>query len=489
MPNRYTSPYTEYDKLFEPYTDDQERLQDLLAQMNYPEIVQAGSEQDYGQRFKWGKYGLGNLYQRNHTMPNGTEYTAEDNAHFLIIPFMRPQIGYEPNTLKAPSAQQRTTYEEFPHAYLFNNGMQNYAESLQDFLVSGREQDYLNPFTMEGFTHGLFSDNTINAKEKQKRFKITKKLTKDLGLENLLVDFNGDKQKDYVIPGFNNDHGPVGGQYWVEAYRRGKINQETLDKALKIVSDYHQNGRKDAYYDAAWKANKQNYAEQLRKLGFTDGGDLIRFATPTLSIINFVGESGNIISTKRELAKKEKELEKAYKNKEITKDQYNKIKKQYELANKSLHKKIHATIGNDFSNAVKETKQGNLKQAAKSAGKGLLKVADSSAGAGQSASNIMQNFIANQLTQETKKAIKKGVYDATDYVMDKSPQWLKNANKKANPYAKKAITSTWNWIPEGSFKDALRDNKLMRFGRDWAKRYGLWKKNGGVLNIQDMLIY
>jgi len=77
---------------------------------------------------------------------------------------------------------------------------------------------------MEGFTHGLFSDNTINAKEKQKRFKITKKLTKDLGLENLLVDFNGDKQKDYVIPGFNNDHGPVGGQYWVEAYRRGKIN-------------------------------------------------------------------------------------------------------------------------------------------------------------------------------------------------------------------------------------------------------------------------
>lgn len=499
----YQNPYAQYHGLFIPrydnsnnmifpYVYNRDRMDELVSEMNFPEIVPADSEWDLGKQ-----YGFGKAFEKKHTREDGSTYIARDRAHYLPIPFIAPQIAYSPSTLDNPDEQQLTILEEFPHVWLYNNGMQDYPEMLQDFMLYGgsaQQQSYTNPFSFEGFTHGLYNkdenkDDKIDSKEKARSLNTIKKVTKDLGLEDLLVDFDGDGKKDYIVPGFTNaSHGPVGAQYWIEAFRRGNIDKKTRDKAIKIVNDYHQKGRTDAYYDQAWNLNTDDWTKYVRGAGFTDGGDLIRTTTPFLNTLNFFVEGGSVAKAKLELWKKEQELEAAFKSKSISKEEYDRIKKLYKTAEESLNKRAYNVVGEDYANAIKSIKKGDIKQAAKSALKGTGKVADSVGGMKISIANAVTNRIANSIDKKARKAIKEKTYAATDYLLNNSPQWVKDANKAVNPHAKKAIRSTWNLLPEGKVKDALRDNKVMRFARDWAKRYNLFK-NGGVLNIQDMLIY
>lgn len=499
----YQNPYAQYHGLFTPrynssnntrfpYVYNRDRMDELVSEMNFPEIVPAGSEWDLGQQ-----YGFGKAFERKHKREDGSTYTTQDRAHYLPIPFLSPQIGYSPSTSDDPDEQQLTILEEFPHVWLYNNGMQGYPEMLQDFMLYGgsaQQQSYTNPFAFEGFTHGLYNkdwnkDDKIDSKEKARSLNNIKKVTKDLGLENLLVDFDGDGKKDYIVPGFTNaSHGPVGAQYWVEAFRRGNIDKKTRDKAIKIVNDYHQKGRTDAYYDQAWNLNTDDWTKYVRGAGFTDGGDLIRTTTPFLNTLNFFVEGGNVMKAKLELWRKEQELETAFKSKSISKEEYDRVKKLYKTAEESLNKRAYGIVGEDYANAIKATKRGDLRQGVSSALRGNAKVVDALGGMGISLINASNNSMLNLLPQKAKTGFKQSIYFTTNSAIDKMPDFAKDAVKTAQPYIKEGAHTIWNALPSGSTKDAIKDNRMVKGVRNFIKHYGFWK-NGGVLNIQDMLIY
>lgn len=485
------------------YEYNPDNLDVLTAQMFFPEVVPAGSRLDWGQRVPL----MGKAFESER--PGGV--TRQDRAHYTPAGANfftdHSQIAYTPNYEGWwPNMRQKSTMEEQAHVWANQNGMQPLREMFVDLALyggSGQQGSYVTKGSFENMTHGL--DNILNEINKNspkregeltelvkdiKKEEETKKIVKDLGLTDKLVDFNGDGTKDYNIPVLDNKqtqwHTPVSIQYWQHAYGLGKINEEDLLKATKKVREYQKSLRNDAYYDKAWNKNKDWWAEGMRDMGFTDGGDFARILNPLTTRLGNYRESKTIETQQKELNKKRKDLDKAFKDKKISKEKYEKDKYLYGKAQESIDR--HKA---DIKESIKATN-----------------TVDDVLGATQSVINAKTNnlissilspvpiALSNPFTRNlsrkyieptVKKAIKKGVYGTTDYVMSESPQWFKDLNKKANPYAKKAITTIWNKIPSGSFKEGLKSNTILKAGRDWLKRYVM--KNGGVLNIQDILIY
>jgi hypothetical protein len=95
MPSNYRNPYTSYywmlnpyrgnEHINSPYLYDQDRMDDMISEMYFPQLVVAGSKKDIAQQ-----YGFGKAYENTYYLDDGSIYKRQDRAHFLPIPFRRP---------------------------------------------------------------------------------------------------------------------------------------------------------------------------------------------------------------------------------------------------------------------------------------------------------------------------------------------------------------------------------------------------------------
>lgn len=246
---------------------DNDRLSQVMAMAQNPEVINAGSNADYASSL-----GVGNAFYEKSTNKN-------TRAHFFPSIFGLPTGKLKAQIAKSPKEESSlyTAREEIPHAVMMATGRQPYRIIGEDFIVTGGHNGqlaaYMVPGTFENATHGL------------------------------LQKTNG---KYIIKPGVkyirlpNGIHTSNGAQYWIDAYNKGQIDYATLNNKLDAVYNRQLSHRTDSLFDYLWNKNNDSYATTLKSLGITDGGDIKRLSSPItrrlgnfLEFISAVGEGIN----------------------------------------------------------------------------------------------------------------------------------------------------------------------------------------------------